>query len=114
MMSDKPLNGAAFHGDPGLQPERTALAWARTMMALVTVSAIFLRWLPHHGPPVLLLVGVSMVTAAAIYLTQRHRYRASVHGITTGAVGANISPVVWTGLASVTTGIVGVCIVLTG
>lgn len=24
-------------------------AWGRTMMALVTVSAIFLRWLPSHG-----------------------------------------------------------------
>lgn len=106
--------GAALHGDPGLQPERTALAWARTMMALVTVSAIFLRWLPHHGMPVLLLVGVSLATAAGIYLTQRRRYSASAQGITKGVVGASISPVVWTGLASVILGIFGIGIVLTG
>lgn len=41
------------HGDPGLQPERTVLAWGRTTLTLVTASAIFLRWIPEHGPLVL-------------------------------------------------------------
>jgi hypothetical protein len=39
------------------------------MMALVTVSAIFLRWLPHHGFPILKLFAVAVAAAGAIYLT---------------------------------------------
>ena len=47
------------------------------MLALVTVSAVFLRWLPEHGLPILLLFAVSAGAAAAIYVTQRRRYSAS-------------------------------------
>ena len=50
-----------FHEDPGLQPERTVLSWGRTMLALCTAAAIFLRWLPMQGPLVLALFGVGMV-----------------------------------------------------
>lgn len=85
------------HEDPGLQPERTTLAWARTMMALVTVSAIFLRWLPHHGMPILLLVSVSLAAAAAICLTQRRRYSSSAHGLKEDNIAADIAAVLWTG-----------------
>ena len=36
------------------------------MMALLTVSAIFLRWLPQHGFPIMLLFAVA--TGAAAYI----------------------------------------------
>lgn len=72
MTSNRPPE--RMHGDTGLQPERTILAWGRTMMALVAVSAIFLRWLPHHGLPILALFAVAVSAAAAINLTQRRRY----------------------------------------
>lgn len=75
---------AAIHGDPGLQPERTTLAWGRTMFALVTASAISLRWLPQHGLPILLLFAVATAAAAAIYFTQRRRYSATAQGIVKG------------------------------
>ncbi|MEX5259689.1 DUF202 domain-containing protein [Kocuria sp. CPCC 205263] len=61
------------HDDPGLQPERTILAWGRTVLALITAAAICLRWISHHGPFVLALFTVAVITGTAIYLTQRTR-----------------------------------------
>ena len=72
---------SALHGDTGLQPERTTLAWARTMMALATAGAIFLRWVPHHGLPVLALVTVTLATAVFTTASQRQRYTNSAKGI---------------------------------
>lgn len=100
------------HEDPGLQPERTSLAWGRTMMALVTVSAIFLRWLPHHGLPILLLFAVSAAAAGTIYFTQRRRYRTSTRGITQETVDADTSAVLWTAAAAVALGGLGILVVL--
>ncbi|ADX74484.1 hypothetical protein Asphe3_33790 [Pseudarthrobacter phenanthrenivorans Sphe3] len=103
-----------MHGDPGLQPERTTLAWGRTMMALVTVSAIFLRWLPQHGFPILLLFAVSAGAAATIYFTQRRRYSASSRGIHRENVDADITAVLWTAFAGVVLGGLGIGVVLAG
>jgi uncharacterized membrane protein YfcA len=102
------------HEDPGLQPERTTLAWGRTMMALATVSAIFLRWLPQHGLPILLLFAVSAGAAGTIYLTQRRRYSASARGITREYVDADTSAVLWTAFAGVALGARGIGVVLAG
>ncbi|WP_285319785.1 DUF202 domain-containing protein [Pseudarthrobacter sp. lyk4-40-TYG-27] len=102
------------HGDPGLQPERTALAWGRTMLALVTASAFFLRWLPTYGPPILMLPAVSGGAALAIYLTQRRRYRARSHGLAGESIEADLSAVLWTAFAGVVLGALGVVVVVTG
>ncbi len=107
-------HAAGRHGDPGLQPERTTLAWGRTMMALVTVSAIFLRWLPAHGLPILLLFAVAAGSAAAIYFTQRRRYGASSRGIARENVDADITAVMWTACAGVALGGLGIGVVLAG
>ncbi|YCQ26906.1 hypothetical protein M1E07_17130 [Arthrobacter sp. Z4-13] len=84
------------------------------MMALLTVSAIFLRWLPVHGLPILLLFAVSAGAAGAIYFTQRHRYRASSRGITKENVDADITAVLWTAFAGVALGGLGIGVILTG
>jgi uncharacterized membrane protein YfcA len=102
----------APHGDPGLQPERTTLAWGRTMLALVTVSAIFMRWLPHHGFPILLLFGVSSAAAAAIYFTQRRRYWARAHGVANESIEADTSAILWTAFAGIALGALGIGVVL--
>ncbi len=109
-----PIHPAAGHGDPGLQPERTTLAWGRTMLALVTVSAIFLRWLPVHGLPILFLFAVSAGAAAAIYFTQRRRYSASSVGITREMADADTTAVLWTAFAGVALGGLGIGVVLAG
>lgn len=100
------------HGDPGLQPERTALAWGRTMLALVTASAFFLRWLPVYGLPILMLPAISGGAALAIYLTQRRRYRARSHGLAGESIEADLPAVLWTALAGVVLGGLGIVVVL--
>lgn len=69
------------HQDAGLQPERTDLAWRRTMMSLTVAAAVFLRWMPHHGLFVAALVLTALATAFAINLTHNRRFRRAVHGI---------------------------------
>ncbi|MDQ0239512.1 DUF202 domain-containing protein [Arthrobacter bambusae] len=108
------LPGHPTHGDPGLQPERTSLAWGRTMMALVTVSAFFLRWLPHHGFHILSLFSVSSAAAAAIYFTQRRRYSASSRGIIRENVDVDTSAVLYTAFAGIVLGGLGILVVLAG
>lgn len=100
------------HDDPGLQPERTSLAWGRTMLSLITVSAVFLRWLPHHGLPILALFTMSSAASAAIYLTQRQRYNASSTGISQEKFQPNITGVLWTGFTCAALGILCIAMVI--
>ena len=80
----------AVHNDPGLQPERTDLAWRRTALTLVTAACIFLRWMPHYGWFVGTLVAASLLVALGIAVTQRRRYHRAASGIGTGAVTASV------------------------
>ncbi|WP_317229859.1 DUF202 domain-containing protein [Clavibacter sp. MX14-G9D] len=62
--------------DPGLQPERTALAWRRTALALVVGSLLGLRALPAVlGVPGLALAFVGVALALGVLVTAHRRYR---------------------------------------
>lgn len=98
------------HDDPGLQPERTVMAWARTMMSLFVVSAIFLRWLPRHGWPVAILVAVAGATALAIYISQRRRYHHQATGIRTSRLRADVTATLLTSTAVVGLGALGMLV----
>jgi uncharacterized membrane protein YidH (DUF202 family) len=63
--------------DPGLQPERTELAWRRTALALAAGSLVALRLLPAaFGSAWWTLGGVAgLLVTAALYQGARRRYR---------------------------------------
>lgn len=63
--------------DPGLQPERTELAWRRTSLTLGVGSLVAMRLLPEvlgHGLWVLCGV-VGVLAAAGVWGRARRRYR---------------------------------------
>lgn len=110
---DRPGHGEPFlHGDPGLQPERTALAWGRTVLTLIAASAVCLRWVPEQGPFVLAMFGLTVAAGSGIYFTQRRRYGRSVEGIRAGRLSPDIAAVFWTAGACVALGAIGVWLVL--
>lgn len=63
--------------DPGLQPERTELAWRRTALALGAGSLVALRLLPvAFGHPAWAFGGLAgLMLAAMLWISSRRRYR---------------------------------------
>ncbi|GHC25327.1 hypothetical protein GCM10010082_17740 [Kushneria pakistanensis] len=58
----------ALDRDPGLQPERTGLAWSRTAFVMLLLSALLLRGGFAHHEPMLAWAGVALlVTTGATY-----------------------------------------------
>ncbi|RUQ98346.1 DUF202 domain-containing protein [Labedella endophytica] len=62
--------------DPGLQPERTALAWRRTALALVVAAVVGIRVLPTLlGDWAMIPAGAGLVLAVIVLLASHRRYR---------------------------------------
>ena len=66
--------------DPGLQPERTRLAWRRTLLTLAIGTLVALRFLP--GTVGVWSLGVGLLTSAVLWwlatLRARHTHVALV------------------------------------
>jgi putative membrane protein len=68
------LGGGAF--DPGLQAERTVLAWRRTALALAVAAVGAARLAaPALGPVALLLGAVGLLQAVVVAACSSGRYR---------------------------------------
>ncbi len=62
--------------DPGLQPERTLLAWQRTCLSLAVGNAIAIKYLSDALGPWSTLIGVAglaLCTVVLVVCTRRYR-----------------------------------------
>ncbi|MDD2056651.1 DUF202 domain-containing protein [Pseudomonas sp. GD03860] len=87
----------APHNDAGLQPERTSLAWGRTLLVLWVVACLYLRWMQTRVWLGAMLAVLSVLAGLYIWMTQRRRYRRSANAILTGHLRADVVSVLFTG-----------------
>ncbi|MEU6443447.1 DUF202 domain-containing protein [Streptomyces sp. NPDC047046] len=62
-----------FARDPGLQPERTRLAWRRTALSATVAGVLALKAALAHGVPLVWAGGVVPVLALLVLATRRAR-----------------------------------------
>lgn len=79
--------------DPGLQPERTELAWRRTALAIAIGSLLSLRVFPLVMPPAFAAWGfapgvVGVGTACVLWVAARRRQRRATAVLTGSSAGA--------------------------
>lgn len=72
--------------DQGFQPERTFLAWQRTVLALGVSCAVAVRFTAPHFGAVAIVAGIGgMGLALAAYIGARFRYRRTHLALTRSA-----------------------------
>ncbi|WP_205299613.1 DUF202 domain-containing protein [Pantoea sp. Tr-811] len=79
------------HVDDGLQPERTLLAWRRTILAMVVCSCFFLRWVPHHRWLAVVPAVLCLLAAGAAWLRLRRRYQRHVVGLRAETIASGVA-----------------------
>ncbi len=91
--------------DPGLQPQRTALAWSRTALAMIVNSLLVLRLGVNAGDRPVESVGIGLLAISGGILLigeTRRRELAEAHAIASPSVMATCAVcVVLVSLASV-------------
>ncbi|MET3174627.1 UNVERIFIED_ORG: uncharacterized membrane protein YidH (DUF202 family) [Arthrobacter sp. UYCu721] len=95
-----------------MQPERTNLAWGRTVMSMVVAATIFLRWTQHHGWILGPLVVVAATAALVIGVTRKQRFYRAIHGINQGHLAPDIQSVSTAAASVVILALMGICVVL--
>jgi uncharacterized membrane protein YidH (DUF202 family) len=94
----------AATGDPGLQPERTALSWTRTALAIAVNALLSIRAGFVAGEPWLVAVGVLLFAASGAVVaigTARRRQLSGDRLVITPPTGALLAVAAATLLASI-------------
>lgn len=97
--------------DPGLQPERTSMAWGRTSMAYLVAAAMTLRWVPHYGATVVIVTGGLVLVALGIYAGQRRRYRRAALGVVNDRLHNSVGAVIALAFCTVALGAMSVLLI---
>lgn len=73
--------------DPGVQNERTRLAWQRTILATLTIGLLVARLLMPHSPLVALVVGGgAVITSTILGVRSSRRYRRNHQALHAGGL----------------------------
>lgn len=102
-----------LHDDPGLQPERTLLAWSRTTLAVAAVGLLALRLGVQNGVDVSAIVLVVIGMVLLVVANQTRRHRRNVIGITIGRVEPSSSAVLGVGIGSLLLGLTTLVLIVT-
>ncbi|MHA6600451.1 DUF202 domain-containing protein [Corynebacterium coyleae] len=79
--------------DPGLQPERTAMSWTRTGLAMLVCAATLLRWADAYPELIVFAVCALTLGAVAIGLLNRRLYRRDAFALADERSAPNTAPI---------------------
>lgn len=95
---------------PGLQAERTSLAWIRTLLSLLALSCLMFRWHTLGSLYIALVTGYLLHIALVIGIFNRRRYTKAQRFLETGIHRSELAWVLWLGVNAAF--ISGCCIIL--
>jgi uncharacterized membrane protein YidH (DUF202 family) len=107
-------SGTTWHrrDDPGLQPERTELAWQRTMISFVAAALLLTRWAGQLGGLVVSMVALAGVGAGYLLLQAHRRTRLIAPTFPDRAVPVAVHQVLAVTLLTVALGMLGLAITI--
>jgi uncharacterized membrane protein YidH (DUF202 family) len=94
--------------DPGLQVERTLLAWVRTQIALAMFAGLTLHWLDLHHASALIMALLPLAISLTLYCGQRRRYQRQLAMLITEQGEPSLLPVMSLGLGVSALGLIAV------
>ncbi|MDG4767335.1 DUF202 domain-containing protein [Solwaraspora sp. WMMD406] len=107
-MADRPERPPTEPSDPGLQPERTRLAWRRSALALTLVVLLAVRFAVERGGPAM-IAGLLAVIGWAGLIGYGYRRARGPHRPAAGQIGAEV-PLL--GLITAAYAVLGVILIL--